>query len=226
MIWGPWELFIVFAIIAGAVSAARRRGVRTLVLQEFSADQQTGEVRIVGRSPGIVAWFLTLIGLDNRTFLVTDARQIRFRTASLFGQMDIVVPVNRCASMNCGYAKPIGLLILAGVFVLAAFVLAPSLSQYYSAQMSMRRAFDSAPAGGYGYALILMLIPLGLALFCAVLYALRKSISMTFETNGGMIFGLKFRRSIIENVPVDIDRARYAIDLITHAILLQSAPRP
>jgi hypothetical protein len=212
-------LFFV-AITVGAVSAARRRGVRTLVLQEFSTDQQTGEVRIVGRSPGIIAWFLTLIGLDNRTFLVTDARQIRFRTASLFGQMDIVVPVNRCASMNCGYAKPIGLLILGVVFIVFGLIALPSMME----MGSPRRGYYGGPPASAVALVVLAFLAFGVV--CFIFYALRKSISMTFETNGGMIFGLKFRRSIIENVPVDIDRARYAIDLITHAILLQSAPRP
>lgn len=207
-------------IIVGAIAAARRRGVRMLVLQEFSTDQQTGEVRIVGRAPGVIAWFLTLIGLDNRTYLITDARQIRFRTASLFGQMDIVVPVNRCASMICGYAKPIGLLILGVVFIIIGLFVLPTLMQ---SSWSHSGYYGGPPASAVALVGILFL---GLGVVCFIFYALRKSISMTFETNGGMVFGLKFRRSVIENVPVDIDRARYAIDLITHAILLQSGPRP
>jgi len=71
-----------------------------------------------------------------------------------------------------------------------------------------------APAG-VGIVFFLALL---WAVAFAVAYFLSKKILVQFETIGGTWFGLVFKRSIIENVTVDIERTRHAVVLILHNV--------
>jgi hypothetical protein len=62
-------------------------------------------------------------------------------------------------------------------------------------------------------------------LICGVIfiiaYFLTKKISISLETSEGMQLGLSFKRSIIENVTVDIEQARKVIMIINDNIIKQ-----
>ena len=48
---------------------------------------------------------------------------------------------------------------------------------------------------------------------------LSKKMTISFETSGGMVMGLTFKRSVIENVAVDIQKARQAIEIINKNVI-------
>ncbi len=51
-------------------------------------------------------------------------------------------------------------------------------------------------------------------------YVFSKKLTIYLETSGGMIIGLSFRRSVIENVRVDIDQALKTTHLINRLVLV------
>jgi len=121
--FGMSEL-VILLVALGFIGAFMRRGALAatgpvLVLRRFDV-AQAGDVavNIEGRPGGFIAWLLTTIGLDTKTTLVVTEREVRFRMASLSGEIHQVVPTTQIASTHCGYAQPIWLLISAGVIVL------------------------------------------------------------------------------------------------------------
>jgi len=52
-----------------------------------------------------------------------------------------------------------------------------------------------------------------------IAYWLSKQLTIYVETTGGMIIGLSFKRSVIENVKVDIDQALKTTHLINRLVL-------
>jgi len=167
-----------------------------LVLRRYSIDER-GKflVDIVGRQSGIVAWILVTMGLDVETKLQVTRQSLSFKASSFFGTNYNTIPLTAISSTHCGYTKSAAALFAAIFFVGAGFV------QFLS--------------GAGGLAIILLVI----AAFCFVSYWLSKTLTIFIETNGGTMIGLAFKRSLIENVQVDIDEALRTITLINRAVL-------
>ena len=184
---------------AGASGGDMRFGLGpALVLREFVVDPNDpngSPVRVTGRASGFFAWLLTVLKLDATTSLLLTAQTIVFRSSSLFGQHTITIPLSKVASTSCGYSKPIGALIFAAVMVFTGL---GALSQR-----------DGQ---------IVLAICLAAALISMIIYALGKKLFVTVESVGSTRVGLAFKRSLIENVPVDIDRVQHAIDIINDRV--------
>lgn len=178
-----------------------------LVLRKFRVDSEPSKqeppiVEVEGRKPGLIAFFLTLIGIDNTTTLWITRREVCFRAGSLFGEITSMVPLTAVASAHSGYAKPIGRLIAAGVVLFLSFSMAVSAPR-------------DLPVGGG----TIILIGLVIALILVISYALGKKMALYVESSGGATFGLIFKRSVIEGVAVDIDRVKAVVDLIRELVI-------
>jgi hypothetical protein len=114
-----------------------------------------------------------------------------------------VVPLASISSTHCGYTKPFGALLLGVVSLLGA------LGGLFQSESPV------------------FVIGIVLAGICFSAYWLMKKIAITIETAGGMTLGLAFKRSLIENVAVDIDEAVRAINLLNQRVVAQQAgPAP
>ena len=69
---------------------------------------------------------------------------------------------------------------------------------------------------GGGKVILIGLIIGGLFL---IAYYLSKKIVISVETSGGMVLGLSFKRSVIENVSVDIEQALKAIRIVNQKVI-------
>jgi cytochrome c biogenesis protein CcdA len=171
---------------------------KTLVLKEFRIDSESGSVLITGRTPGLGGFLLTLLGLDATTSLFVSPKTTQFRASSLSGEMNVVVPTPNVASMECGFYKPI-LAFVTGIILMlgACMALLGSMAQMTSQDRNVT-LFVAGLLGVVG-------------VICLLNYILEKKILVQFETSGGRIFGIAFKRSVIENVPVDIKAVKQAI---------------
>lgn len=169
-----------------------------LVLRRYQIDENNKlMIDIVGRKSGITAWLLTTMGLEVETSLRVTRQILYFKSASFFGMTYNTVPLSMIASTHCGYTKS-AFLLIAGLLVTLFGI------------FNMR-----SPALGV-FAIIIGLLFL-------VSYWLSKKLTIYIETTGGTVIGLSFRRSIIENVAVDIDQALKATQLINkHVLYTQS----
>jgi len=197
-------LILLAVIVVTVVGGVLRRGgnIRisgpTLVLRKFRVEESSPDgvvIEIVGRTSGLMAWLLTKLGFDAETRLKVTESEISFKSGSLFGQMIQTAPLTNISSTHCGYSKPIWYLILGGIFIIGGI--------------------GGMMENGIG-ALISGLIIGGIFLF---LYWLSKKMTMSFETSGGIIMGLIFKRSVIENVAVDIHKAEQAIEIINKKVI-------
>jgi hypothetical protein len=173
----------------------------TLVLRKYKVDGSSLDgviVDIAGRPAGILGWLLTVVGFYGESSFKVDGRQIAFETSSRFGQLHQVVPLSNVSSTHCGYTKPIGYLILGALFGVGGVVM----------------AFANQP--GSGLAVIVFLIVGGLLLLG---YFLSKKILLSLQSDGGLVMGLLFKRSVIENIPVDISKALETIKLINEKVI-------
>jgi hypothetical protein len=210
---GAPELIVVAVVVLFIIGGLSRRGGRSrisgpsLVLRKFNLNEAAPDglvVDIEGRASGLISWLLTVLGLDAITTLKITGKELSFRSSSLFGQIYQVAPLPNISSTHCGYSKPIGYLVLGVLIGLAGIV--ASFAQHGGGGL----------AGGGGMA-GLPLIVIGLVFIIA--YFLSKKLAISVETSGGMVMGLTFKRSVIENVPVDIQKALMAIQLINRKIV-------
>lgn len=199
-------LIILILIIWGVSSSQRKRKgmIRisgpALALRKFKVDESLSEgvlVDIRGRASGIIGWLLTIIGLYGETSLKMTGKEISFSNKSRFGQIYQVVPIPCISSTHCGYSRSIGYLILAVLFIISGVI-------------------TGFVPGSNSVAVIIVLLFGGLFL---IAYWFSKRIAITLETSGGMVLGLSFKRSVIENVRVDIDQALKAIHVVNGKVI-------
>lgn len=189
--------------------ASRRKlgsGMSTLVLRRFVLPDDSESdvlVWIVGCKSGIMGWLMTVAGISTETTLRVSKKDILFRDASLSGSSDSLLTLKGgVASVHCAIHKPIGFIILAILFVVAGVCW-----------------YVFASDGTFGAILAGVLLG-GLML---VFYRCNKRFCVKVQSTGGVIFGMNFRASQIEGVPVGIDRVRQAVDRINaQIVLLQS----
>lgn len=171
-----------------------------LVIMRFSIDESSDDlnVEIAGRASGITAWLLTIMGLDEVTKLMVHKTRIVFKSASLSGELHQVIPMASISSAHCGYSKPIFLLFIGVIVFMAGLI--------------------GSLAANMAGSLVVSLILGG---FFVLLYFLSKKISIVLETSGGMQLSLSFKRSVIENVSIDLEQALKVINIINMNIVEQ-----
>ena len=201
---------ILLGLIAGAVAMFGRRGSLAstgpaLALRKFEINA-SGPVAVVieGRPSGLVGWLLTTLGLDTLTTLVVTSEHVSFKYAGLSGEVRHVVPTNKISSTHCGYSQPIWLLIVGGAILILAML--SSLNSNNAAQIFVSGVL--------------------LAGACGVVYLMQRKIVISVETSGGLIMGLAFKPSVIEQVSMNLPEALRAIKRINDLVVERSGVAP
>lgn len=193
-------------------SGAKRAEVSgpNLVLRRFRIDETPNApvlIDICGRGAGFFSWLFTLMGLDLETTLKVSDGEVELRTASVFGKIDRVIPLASVSSTLCGYTRPVGYLIVAGILLMLAIFL--RIQALFSASYGL-----ASTAGG---ALEIFAAVVGIG--CLLAYILLKRMTVSIETSGGTTLSISFQRSVIENVSVDIQKVSRAIELLNNRII-------
>jgi len=103
------------------------------------------------------------------------------------------VPLQDVASTHSGYSQNIALIFVAGMLALGGLIVGASVKE-----------------GGA----TVFLVGLVLAAVCLLAFWLSRKMILAIETHGGMILGVKFKRSLIENLPVDFQKTAEAIRVL------------
>jgi hypothetical protein len=188
-----------------------------LVLREFrvGSAETTGEfLYILGRRSGIIAWLLTLFGLHAQTsFSVTDDEVAR-ETVGPSGFESLYAPLSEITASRCSYYRAFWVLVLSLAFYLYGLItllLAVIQSNDYQRQRALAAASD----------ILWPCLVCGTA--CYVWYTLSKRVLISVTARGDVGLGISFKRSIIENVGVELKKAVAAVDLMNARILAKSA---
>jgi hypothetical protein len=216
-----WSLFtsfvevIAFVILVGVVWGARKEKYvsgATIVLRRFHLDENPAArvaVEISGRASGFVAWVLTLLKLEPDFELAVTNSEFTIRSASLGGTQFTYVPLEKVTSTVCGYQRSI-LAFAFAIYFGIIFVLNLFGGVFFSN--------SGSETGGYMGEAFIALVVAGIA---AGLYFLSKQIVISAETLHP--HGLRFKRSVIENVSIDLPEAIRAIAIINARVLAAQA---
>jgi hypothetical protein len=199
---GTTEVLIILSLLLIIVSSKKigiKKILPVLVLRKFSIEKIPSNhiyLDIRGRSSGIISYILTNVGVDSETSLKLTENFILFKSTSLYGQVNNLIPLTSISSTNCGYSKPFSYIILSIISLFGGlFLLFSRMNKTYY----------------IGSFLISGLFILG--------YILEKKLIISVETYGGQVIGLIFKRSVIENLPIDINSTINATNLINLKVI-------
>jgi len=205
--------FVLIAFVAVVEWWRLRHTGPNLVLREFriAAPETTGEfLYILGRRSGLIAWLLTLFGLHAQTsFSVTDNEVAREKIGPN-GFEYLYAPLAEISSSRCSYYRAFWVLALSLIFYLyglMTLVLAMSTTNDYDRQRALSGASE----------ILWFCLVLGTA--CYIWYALSKRVLISVVARGDVGLGISFKRSVIENVGVELTKAIEAVDLMNSRIL-------
>jgi len=113
---GPQSIFMLGIVMVPILLSAFARitgmggAAPTLVIRKWTANTEPDAnhiyVFIEGRRAGLIAWLLSVLGIDAKTELVVSAEAVEFRSASLAGGVKRVIPLSSVSSTIYGYSKP------------------------------------------------------------------------------------------------------------------------
>ena len=183
-------------------------GKRALVLKEFKISLDGPlYVHIIARRAGIIAWILSLLGVDSTTQFDVYREKIDYQESSLSGKLKTSIPMKSISIVNTGYLKP----ILCWVFSMIAFFVSVF-------------CFVATLANNDGRAFaVIGAIAFIIAIGFIVRYYLNKNVVLSVISHSGFSAGICFKRSIIEGVKVDEEQAQTVMEAIDYLIQHQSA---
>jgi len=198
---GNSGLFLIFAIliIAGIINAIRKKDkqVIALALKKFELNENNTNplVSIEGRAAGIISWLLTIMKISPIVSFETNNEQVIIKSQSLYGENNCFIPLKSVSVLTGAHSRNITYLILTILFVICGII------------------FGFTTGSG-------MLIKyFSLAVIFGVSYWLSKKLEISILTKSGLKQGISFKRSIIGNIPVDIEKVKKTIDVINKAVL-------
>ncbi|MDR0538332.1 MAG: hypothetical protein LBH04_09905 [Tannerellaceae bacterium] len=191
---------IILAIAIYVIKSLFNRNTVHLALSKLQI-MPDGDDRIIieGRKTGLIQWILAKLKLGNYYRLLVKKDSIYYSANSASGEHLTLTPVQKISSTSCGANNPIGWIFLS---ILLGFIGIIMLT--------------SNPAQGV---FLLLLGTISLAL-----YRFNKSFFITIQTSGGYNFGFSFKRSFIENLPVDSASVREVITRINELVLAAQHP--
>lgn len=176
----------------------------SLVLTEFTIENleiSDTLVNLKGRQSGLISFILTTLKLEPIASLLVTKQKIHFHSNSLSGEDHIVVSLkNSVSSVYCNYYRPISYLVFGAVFTIICLL----------------ASIGTGTVTGFFIAIFLDII-------LVLAFYFNKSIIISIETIGGEKFGLRFKPSLIENINLDIEKARQVIEIINNQIITLQA---
>lgn len=184
-----------------------------LVIKEWKAGQNPVDkaghfVLIRGRKGGLVDWLLALAKVDPVTTIKIDGQRLEFSQASLSGTAFRMIPLEGICSTFYGYHKPWAQAL--GTFVVLTWLLG-MLGAIVAGQTRSTALSIFAVLGA----------PLLAAVIAIVQYILGRTLTLGFVEVSGVASAIQFKRSVIENVNVDEQQARYICEITQYLVETQ-----
>jgi len=105
---------IISAIASGGIGAGSSSPV--LVLTEFSLNENNEQfLKIAGRTAGFMGWLKSIIGIGNLTSFSCSKQEVKYESSGI----KYNIPLRHVTCVSSGIKKPILLLILGIIFIIA-----------------------------------------------------------------------------------------------------------
>jgi hypothetical protein len=158
-------------------------------------DDQNNFVRITGRKGGLIAWILSLMGIDPTTTILVGLERIEFSSASLAGTESRLIPLQSVCSSYYGYYKP----WKAAAWIIAIFMFIGS----------------AVAKGSQVGAIVTFAVGVVIAI---IYYFLNRTLTLGFVEHSGVVNGIRFKRSVIENVDINQKQAKEVCIIVQRLI--------
>jgi hypothetical protein len=167
-------------------------------------DDKNNYVNITGRESGLIAWVQSLVGVDPTTTIRVGMDRVEFSSSSLAGTQSRLIPLQSICSTYYGYHKP----WKASVGILAIFLFFGTSIASAFAEGGSRSGEASVflGAGVVGF------------VFAAIYYFLNRTLTLGFVEVSGVISGIHFKRSVIENIDVNEAQAKSVCTIVQRLI--------
>ena len=184
-------------------SFAMMASAHALVLTEKEINENGPcYVRLRGRKSGLVAWFLTLVGIDVTTEFCVYEDHIEISEGSVSGKINELVPISSVSNLGTGLVKPFVLLGLAALFIISALC-------------SLGGALFTHGGAGAWAGFLFSLI---LAVLSIVAYKIGRTMMAYVVTDGGTTSGIFVKRSIIESKTLSEEEVDQIIAILTKLV--------
>ena len=185
-------------------------------VSNLESTQENQFVDIVGRKSGILAWVLSLLGVDPTTTFTATNTGVTFHEGSLSGAALAFIPFQNISSLSWGYFKPWKLALI--VFI-PSFIISFIISLIFSLWIARYEIGDGIPDTGIGIAIpISVIVGISVSL---LYYFLNRLLTVAVTEMAGYTYSIRFKRSIIENVDVNAEQAEQVYKVLR--VLLLSA---
>lgn len=167
-------------------------------------DSKNNFVNITGREGGLVAWLLSLMGVDPTTTIRVGLDRVEFSSSSLAGTETRMVPLQSVCSTYYGYHKPWK--AAASYIALFAF-------------LGVTFAGPSAQSTGEGFSFTTFAVITGIGIAIALAYYfLNRTLTLGFVEHSGFVCAIRFKRSVIENVDINEEQAKSVCTIVQRLI--------
>ncbi|MCZ2407307.1 MAG: D-lyxose/D-mannose family sugar isomerase [Burkholderiales bacterium] len=181
----------------------------SLVIKHWAAntkpiDENNNFINITGRSGGIISWILSLVKIDPTTTILVGIDRIEFTSASLAGTQSRLIPLQSICSTYYGYHKPWK----------SAFSIF-SLFVFFGILFGADIAESGSQGGAFTTFITASIVGL---IISAIYYFLNRKLTLGFVEQSGVINGIIFKRSVIENVDINEMQAKHVCTIIQKLI--------
>lgn len=179
--------------------------IPTVVLRKFEVNENPAGntfVEIIGRKAGLISFILTSMGRDTESKLLVTDKEILFQGKTIFSKFYQLIPLQKITSTQTGNNIPLKSLIFSIIFILLGIII--SIWGFIANNAII---------------LITSFIFILVGSIFLVNYGISKSMTLTIITSSGQIVGFNFKRSIIENFPLDPQTAKESILLLNKMVI-------
>ena len=167
-------------------------------------DDKNNYVSITGRESGLIAWVLSLMGVDPTTTIRVGMDRVEFSSSSLAGTQSRLIPLQSICSTYYGYHKP----WKAAVGIVAFFL-------FFGSAIASAIMQDASRSGGVSFFLGAGAVGF---VFALIYYFLNRTLTLGFVEVSGHVSGIKFKRSVIENIDINEAQAKSVCTIVQRLI--------
>lgn len=167
-------------------------------------DDKNNYVSITGRESGLIAWVLSLVGVDPTTTIRVGMDRVEFSSSSMAGTQSRLIPLQSVCSTYYGYHKP----WKAAVGIVTFFFFFSGLIASIVAQEGARSSGATAMLGSTAVGFV----------FALIYYFLNRTLTLGFVEVSGYVSGIRFKRSVIENLDINETQAKAVCTIVQRLI--------
>ena len=212
-------LIVLFAMLRGTGKRYVNRTRYVIDRFDMNPSASTDEpfLHVAGRHQGLVAWIMTLLGIETKIDLTVTGKEWKLRAASLSGMNTTMAPLKHIEETVGGYQRSIFALFLTLFFAIQAIWIAiDSLLWFLRMSAPISEAAREATARNLATSLAFLIFWLVCFAAAGTWYYFSKRLCLAVKTTHTS--GIVFKRSLIGNHTIEHEDVEEATWLLDHLV--------